>query len=110
VIVTIVILEFDNLATSKFVKGLESAHWIVSDGNAKLWREAEIEHDIAHTFNVATSTASGPPPAAPSTCNPTIPTLAALNAAMIRSEDRLFFISIPFSSNDVREWRLVQLE
>jgi hypothetical protein len=26
------------------------------------------------------------------------------------SEDRLFFISIPFGTNDVREWRLVQLD
>ena len=67
-------------------------------------------NEIAHTFNVAASTAPGPPPAAPIICNPKIPTLAVLNAAMILSEDRLFFISIPFSSNDVREWRLVQLE
>jgi hypothetical protein len=81
-----------------------------SDENAKLWREAEIDHEIARTFNVAASTAPGPPPAAPIICNPKIPTLAALNAAMILSEDRLFFISIPFSSNDIREWRLVQLE
>jgi hypothetical protein len=61
-------------------------------------------------MNAVTSKAPGPPPAAPSTCTPAVPFLAALNAAMILSEDRLFFISIPFGSNDVREWCLVQLE
>ena len=54
--------------------------------------------------------APGPPPAAPNTFKPAIPTLAALNSSMILSDDRLFFISIPFGSNDVQEWCLVQLE
>jgi hypothetical protein len=49
-----------------------------------------------HAFSAATSnafcqgkheTSPGPPPTAPSTCKPAIPTLAALNSAMILSED-----------------------
>ena len=42
--------------------------------------------------------------------NPTIPTIAAFNAAMILSTDRLFFISTPMGTNGVREWRLIQLD
>ena len=89
-----------------------------SDPDAKQWRAAELVHDVVPALHTTTANAlrrglpeiaSGPPPSAPSTVKPTIPTLAALNAAMIMSPDRLFFISIPIGTNDVREWRLVRL-
>ena len=77
-----------------------------SDPDAKQWREAELVHEFVPTLKSTTSSAlrqglpdiaPGPPPSAPITVNPTIPTLAAFNAAMILSADRLFFISTPIS-------------
>ena len=63
--------------------------------------------EVVLTFPLKTAT--GPPPAAPSTGIPAIPSTDLLNAEMILLEDRLFFISIPIGTNDVREWRLVEL-
>ena len=63
--------------------------------------------EVVLTFPIAT--APGPPPAAPNNGIPVIPSTDSLNAAMILSEDRLFFISISIGTNDVLEWRLVQL-
>jgi len=89
-----------------------------SDPDAKQWRAAELVHEFVPALHLTTAnalrqglpdTAPGPPPSAPSTVKPTIPTLSALNAAMIMSADRLFFISIPIGTNNVREWRLVRL-
>ena len=82
-----------------------------SDPDAKQWRAAELVHDVVPALHTTTANAlrrglpeiaSGPPPSAPSTVKPTIPTLAALNAAMIMSPDRLFFISIPIGTNERR--------
>ena len=63
--------------------------------------------EVVPTFPI--ETAPGPPPAAPNNSIPAITSTDLLNAAMILSEDRLFFIRIPIGTNDVREWRLVQL-
>ena len=60
-------------------------------------------------FRPFIATAPGPPPAAPNNGIPVIPSTYSLNAALILSEDRLFFISTPIGTNDVWEWRLVQL-
>ena len=90
-----------------------------SDPDTKLWRAAELVYDFAPAFGTDTANAllqglpdvsPGPPPAAPSKTIPTIPSIDEINASMILSEDRLFFISIPIGTNDVREWRLVQLD
>jgi hypothetical protein len=63
--------------------------------------------EVVPTFTI--ETAPGPPPAAPDYGIPAIPSTNSLTAAMILSEDRLFFISIPIGTNGVQEWRLVQL-
>ena len=61
--------------------------------------------EVVPTFLI--ETAPGPPPAAPNNGIPAIPSTDSLNAAMILLEDRLFFISIPIGTDDIREWRRV---
>ena len=78
-----------------------------SDPDAQRWRAAEMLDEVVPTFPI--ETAPGPPPAAPTIGIPAIPSSDSLNAAMILSDDRLFFVSIPIGTNDVWEWRLVQL-
>ena len=78
-----------------------------SDPDAQQWRAAETLDEVVPTFPI--ETAPGPPPAAPNNSVPAIPYTDLLNAAMILLEDRLFFISIPIGTNNVQEWRLVQL-
>ena len=78
-----------------------------SDPDAQQWRAAEMMDEVVPTFPI--TTAPGPPPAAPNNGIPVIPSTDLLNAAMILSEDILFFISIPIGTNDVQEWRLAQL-
>ena len=78
-----------------------------SDPDARWWRAAEAMDEVVPTFPI--ETALGPPPAAPNNGIPAIPSTNSLNAAMILSQDRLFFISIPIGTNYVCEWRLVQL-
>ena len=70
-----------------------------SDPDARRWRAAEAMDEVVPTFSI--ETAPGPPPAAPNDSIPAIPSIDLLNAAMILSEDRLFFISIPIDTNDV---------
>ena len=72
-----------------------------SDRDARRWRAAETMDEVVPTFPIAT--APGPPPPAPNNCIPVIPSTDLLNAAMILSEDRLFFISILIGTNDIRE-------
>ena len=57
--------------------------------------------DVVPAFS--TATAPGTPPAAPNNSIPIISSTHSLNAAMILSEDRLFFISIPIGTNNVKE-------
>ena len=89
-----------------------------SDPDAKKWRAAELVHEFVPTLQTTTANAlrqglpdiaPGPPPSAPNTTKPTIPTLSALLAAMLVAKDKLFFISISIGTNNVREWRLVRL-
>jgi len=63
----------------------------------------------AALFAVFAARATGPPPEAPQISIPVIPSLEALNAVLILSEDRLFFISVSIGPN-IREWRLAQLD
>jgi hypothetical protein len=49
---------------------------------------------------------TGLPPAAPTHSIPAIPSILLLVAAIVRSTDRLFFVSCKFGNNDAREWRL----
>ena len=52
----------------------------------------------------------GPPPAAPSTTpSPSVPDIGQLSTAIVRSVDRLFFVSHSLGSNNYREWRLVRV-
>ena len=53
--------------------------------------------------------ATGPPPSAPNHVIPSIPAIHLLTASIIRSIDRLFFVSHSIGSNDAREWRLVRV-
>jgi len=59
--------------------------------------------------NLLHSTAPGPPLAAPQVSIPVIPSLEALNAVLVLSDDKLFFIGVSIGP-DFREWRLVQLD
>ena len=63
-----------------------------SDPDARQWRSAETVDEVVLAFSIAT--APGPPPAAPRNTIPAIPSTDLLNAAMILSVDKLFFISI----------------
>jgi hypothetical protein len=67
------------------------------------------EYMQAALFAVFAARATGPPPEAPQISIPVIPSLEALNAVLILSEDRLFFISVSIGPN-IREWRLAQLD
>ncbi len=49
----------------------------------------------------------GPPPSAPTFDTPKIPYISSLTTAIIRSADKLFFISNLIGSNEAQEWRLV---
>jgi hypothetical protein len=51
----------------------------------------------------------GPPPAAPTHSIPTVPAIHLLTAAIIKSCDKLFFVSHSIGTNNSREWRLVRL-
>jgi hypothetical protein len=53
--------------------------------------------------------AAGPPPSAPNHAIPTIPAIHLLTAAIIRSSDRLFFMSHRIGSNNAHEWHLVRV-
>ena len=53
--------------------------------------------------------ATGPPPSAPNHAIPTVPAIHLLVAAIIRSTDRLFFVSNGIGAGDAREWRLVRI-
>ena len=111
-------------ATSHYLMASQHGHWPSlselnneldgdfwgSDPDAKLWRPAELVSDLAPTFSTEAASAvlqglpdvfPGPPTAAPRTNNPAIPSIDALTATLILSEDRLFFVSIPVGSNDV---------
>ena len=52
---------------------------------------------------------TGPPPAAPNHSIPSVPAIHLLTAAIIKSTDRLFFVSHSIGVNDAREWRLAQI-
>jgi hypothetical protein len=90
-----------------------------SDPDFKLWQAAEPVIDSAPAFSATHAnamrlglpdTSLGPPPEAPNTGTPSIPSLPALLAALILSEDNLFFVTISIGTSDVREWRLVRLD
>jgi hypothetical protein len=52
---------------------------------------------------------TGPPPAAPAHSIPSVPAIHLLTAAIIKSNDRLFFVSHNIGANDAREWRLARV-
>jgi len=52
---------------------------------------------------------TGPPPAAPIHTVPSVPEIHLLTAAIIKSTDRLFFLSHNNGANDAREWRLARV-
>jgi hypothetical protein len=51
----------------------------------------------------------GHPSSAPTYNTPRIPSINSLTTAIIRSVDKLFFISNPTGSNEAQEWRLVRV-
>jgi hypothetical protein len=82
---------------------LDSALW-ASDGDAKRWRDSKAVQDCLPVLAAESAVeprgglpdlAPGPPPAAPSTSIPIIPSIESFHATMILSEDKLFFIGIP---------------
>jgi hypothetical protein len=61
------------------------------------------------TFTPVPAFPIGPPPAPPVHPVPSIPSIQLLVAAIVRSTDRLFFVSCKFGANDAREWRLARV-
>jgi hypothetical protein len=61
------------------------------------------------TITPAPAFPMGPPPASPVHPVPAIPSIPLLVAAIIRSTDRLFFVSCKFGANNAREWRLARV-
>jgi hypothetical protein len=50
---------------------------------------------------------TGPPPLAPNFIGPTIPPSAVIAQQIIKSSDKLFFISNSIGSGNVQEWHLI---
>ncbi len=63
----------------------------------------------ADSLNTVPGFYTGPPPSAPLCAAPTIPPAAVLAQQIIKSNDRLFFISNGIGTGNVREWRLVRV-
>ena len=84
-------------------------HFWVQDWEYQKWRRDFFEAQWKPVPNLLHGTAPGPPPAAPWVSIPVIPSLEALNAVLVLSDDKLFFISFSIGPN-VREWRLAQLD
>jgi hypothetical protein len=61
------------------------------------------------TFTPVPAFPIGLPPASPVHPVPEIPSVQLLVAAIVRSTDRLFFVSCKFSANDAREWWLTRV-
>ena len=70
--------------------------------------ERQRYHDDP-TLTPAPAFPLGPPPAPPAHPIPLIPSIQLLVAAIVRSADRLFFVSSKFGANDAREWRLARV-
>jgi hypothetical protein len=71
--------------------------------------ESEEEHQryLNKVDNIPLpSLITGPPPAAPTHAIPAVPFISLLVAAIVRSTDRLFFVSCRLGDNDAREWWL----
>ena len=68
---------------------------------------------ISHTHNNIAETklvlSTGPPPESPKLATATILSIELLMAAIIKSKDRLFFVSVNIGHDCIREWQLVHL-
>ena len=91
-------------------------HWpSLSELNEELdFPEWQNDFDcISHTHNNIAETrlvlSTGPPPEAPKFAADTILSIEILMASIIKSEDRLFFVSINIGHDCIREWRLAHL-
>jgi hypothetical protein len=102
-------------ATSQFLT-TDQFHWpSLSEFNDDLFPfhwSSEEERNQYFDGNLVSSLPDlhvGPPPLA-TTCNtPRISSISSLTTAIIRSVDKLFFISNPTGSNEAQEWRLVRV-
>jgi hypothetical protein len=72
--------------------------------NDKYW--CYLEGDSVTKLPVLTT---GPSPAAPHHSVPTVPEIHLLMAAIIKSTDRLYFVSHSIGANDAREWHLARV-
>jgi hypothetical protein len=63
----------------------------------------------ADSLNIIPGFYTGPPPSAPLCAAPTIPPAAVLAQQIIKSTNKLFFISNSIGASDVREWRSVRV-
>jgi hypothetical protein len=102
-------------ATSQFLT-TDQFHWpSLSELNNNLFPfhwSSEEEHKQYFDGNLVSSLPVlhvGPPPSAPTYDTPRIPSISSLTTAIIRSVDKLFFISNPTGSNEAQEWRLVRV-
>jgi hypothetical protein len=64
-------------------------------------------YEDADSLNIVPGFHTGPPPSAPLCAAPTIPPAAVLAQQIIKSTNKLFFISNGIGASDVREWCLV---
>jgi hypothetical protein len=71
--------------------------------------EQETILQLSDSIEDALAFYNGPPPAAPSTKPSTDPDIGTLATAIVRSRDKLFFISHSLGNARYREWRLVRV-
>jgi hypothetical protein len=69
------------------------------------WESKEEHQRYLDKINIILllSLLTGPPPAAPTHAIPAIPSILLLVATIVRSTDRLFFVSCKFGDNNARE-------
>jgi hypothetical protein len=96
-------VKFDWPSFSEFNDEIAPFPWLSND---KYWHY--LEGDSVTTLPVLT-TGPPPPPAAPAHSVPTVPEIYLLTAAIIKSTNRLFFVSHSIGANDACEWHLAQV-
>jgi hypothetical protein len=87
--------QFHWLSLSELNNDLFPFHW-----SSKKERKQYLDGNLVSSF---------PPPSAPTYNTPMIPSISSLTTTIIRSADKLFFISNLIGSNEAQEWRLVRV-
>jgi len=113
--------QLEATAASNLLTPIEPFHWPTlseltdnflqweKDKSYQRCKRAEFEAHFEWVPNLLHGIAPGPSPAAPQVSIPASPSLEALHAVLVLSDDKLSFISVSIGLN-IREWRLAQLD